>query len=230
MSPRVAAQTQDNSFDLPKPVPVFSSGMGFITPFEGGQPHLDPLISPVFLVPLGDRWLIESRDTFESDLATLPGSSSFHGTVEKEVDYLQLDYIANPYLTVTVGRFLTPFGIYNERLYPIWIRDLQSDPLILPLGTGPSGAMMLCILALPPALAARRQSPKRVIDIVADHELLTPDHHPVPGWDLLLKPGLQEFDLTAPEKPGEYLVVCTVICSSGHEHMTMKVIVEPKAK
>lgn len=134
------AQTQNDSFDLPKPIPVFSAGMGFITPFEGGEPHLGPLISPVFLVPLGDHWLIESRDTFESDLSTPPGSNSFHGTVEKEVDYLQLDYIANPYLTVTVGRFLTPFGIYNERLYPIWIRDLQSDPLILPLATGPSGA------------------------------------------------------------------------------------------
>ena len=114
--------------------------MGFITNFEGGQPHLDPLLSPVILIPFGDRWLIESRDTFESDLVQLPGGNSFHGVVEKEVDYLQLDFIANPYLTVTVGRFLTPFGIYNERLYPIWIRDLQSDPLILPLATGPSGA------------------------------------------------------------------------------------------
>lgn len=53
---------------------------------------------------------------------------------------MQLDYIVNPHATVTVGRFLTPFGIYNERLYPVWIRDLQSDPLILPISTGPSGA------------------------------------------------------------------------------------------
>lgn len=134
------AQTQQDSLTSLKPVPVFSAGTGFITPFEGGQPHLDPLISPVFLIPLGDHCLIESRDTFESDLSTPPGSNSVHGTVEKEVDYLQLDYIANPYVTVTVGRYLMPFGIYNERLYPIWIRDLQSDPLILPLGTGPSGA------------------------------------------------------------------------------------------
>jgi hypothetical protein len=43
-------------------------------------------------------------------------------------------------MTVTVGRFLTPFGIFNERLYPIWIRNLQSDPLILPIGIGPSNA------------------------------------------------------------------------------------------
>jgi hypothetical protein len=56
------------------------------------------------------------------------------------------------------------------------------------------------------------------------------DRVPVPGWDLLLKPGTQEFSLTAPDEPGEYLVVCTVICSANHEQMTMKFIVEPRAK
>jgi len=61
-------------------------------------------------------------------------------------------------------------------------------------------------------------------------ELLTPDRKPVPGWDLLLRPGVQEFDLKAPDQPGEYLVVCTVICSSRHEGMTMKFIVEQNAK
>jgi len=60
--------------------------------------------------------------------------------------------------------------------------------------------------------------------------LLRPkDHKPVPGWELLFKPGTQEFELTAPEEPGEYQVVCTVICSENHEGMTMKFFVEPKA-
>jgi len=53
------------------------------------------------------------------------------------------------------------------------------------------------------------------------------DRKLVPGWDLLLKPGLQEFHLTAPAEPGEYVVICTVICSQGHEDMTMRFIVEP---
>jgi heme/copper-type cytochrome/quinol oxidase subunit 2 len=61
--------------------------------------------------------------------------------------------------------------------------------------------------------------------------LLRPkDHKPVPGWELLLKPGTQEFALTAPEEPGEYQVVCTVICSEGHEQMNMKFVVEPELK
>src|SRR6266567_8257867 len=38
------------------------------------------------------------------------------------------------------------------------------------------------------------------------------DRSKVEGWDLLFKPGTQEFLLTAPE-PGEYEAVCTVICS-----------------
>jgi hypothetical protein len=63
--------------------------------------------------------------------------------VSKNLDYLQADYIANTYLTVTMGRFLTPFGIFNERLYPIWIRSLQQDPLILPLSAESSDGMML---------------------------------------------------------------------------------------
>jgi hypothetical protein len=55
------------------------------------------------------------------------------------------------------------------------------------------------------------------------------DRTPVPGWDFMLMPGVQEFQAIAPE-PGEYVVVCTVICSSGHEQMTMKITVVPAAK
>jgi hypothetical protein len=126
--------------DTPKPVPILSAGTAFVTNFESGSPHLNPLIAPVMLIPIGRRWLIESRATFESDLSQPSGSSEFHGEVEKGVDYAQLDYIANRFLTISAGRFLTPFNIYNERYYPVWIRNLQSDPLILPIGVGPSNA------------------------------------------------------------------------------------------
>jgi len=53
------------------------------------------------------------------------------------------------------------------------------------------------------------------------------DRSKVPGWDFLLKPGRQEFLMTAPEEPGEYVVVCTVICSADHEGMSMKFVVTP---
>jgi len=50
------------------------------------------------------------------------------------------------------------------------------------------------------------------------------DRLKVPGWRFDLDPGEQDFDLIAPEA-GEYIVVCTVICSDQHEQMTMKVVV-----
>ena len=53
------------------------------------------------------------------------------------------------------------------------------------------------------------------------------DRSHVPGWDLELKPGFHEFAMTAPSEPGDYVVVCTVICSSEHEGMHMKFIVLP---
>jgi heme/copper-type cytochrome/quinol oxidase subunit 2 len=53
------------------------------------------------------------------------------------------------------------------------------------------------------------------------------DHAKVPGWDLELQPGVQEFSLTAPSAPGKYEVLCTVICSGDHEGMRMKFLVVP---
>jgi heme/copper-type cytochrome/quinol oxidase subunit 2 len=53
------------------------------------------------------------------------------------------------------------------------------------------------------------------------------DRSKVLDWDLLLMPGSQEFHLTAPTEPGEYIVVCTVICSEDHEGMHMKFVVTP---
>jgi heme/copper-type cytochrome/quinol oxidase subunit 2 len=53
------------------------------------------------------------------------------------------------------------------------------------------------------------------------------DRSKVEGWDLLFKPGTQEFLLTAPAEPGEYEAVCTVICSEDHEGMHLKFTVVP---
>jgi heme/copper-type cytochrome/quinol oxidase subunit 2 len=57
--------------------------------------------------------------------------------------------------------------------------------------------------------------------------LRSKDRTRVDGWDLLFKPGKQEFLLTVPNEPGDYEVVCTVICSEDHEGMHMKFTVLP---
>src|SRR5579863_9700895 len=53
------------------------------------------------------------------------------------------------------------------------------------------------------------------------------DRSRVPGWDLELKPGTRDFAMTAPAEAGEYVVVCTVICSADHEGMHMRFVVLP---
>ncbi|MGH9529077.1 MAG: hypothetical protein ACRD2S_04070 [Terriglobales bacterium] len=127
-----------------KPVPVISGGMAFVPTWDGGDPTLVSIVSPVVLVPLGGNFVFESRVAFEGDFQRRDGNSGdFTGAIQKSIDYLQLDYIGNRYVTISAGRFLTPFNIYNERLYPNWIRDLQTDPLILPIGTGSDDGVML---------------------------------------------------------------------------------------
>jgi hypothetical protein len=134
-----AAQSPDTE----KPVPILSGSAGAFSFVTAGQQTLDEQINPVLLVPLGDRWLVEARMECEGAFQRPPGGGPYGGQVSKNLDYSEADYIANPYVTVTLGRFLTPFGIFNERLYPIWIRSLQQDPLILPLSSESSDGMML---------------------------------------------------------------------------------------
>lgn len=137
------APSSAQAVDTERPVPILTGNAGFFTNVNAGQAQLVPEINPVVLMPVGNRWLIEARGEFKGEFERPPGGGSYGGKVEKELDYLQADYIANRYLTITAGRFLTPFGIYNERLYPIWIRSLQATPLIFPVGTGSSDGIML---------------------------------------------------------------------------------------
>ncbi|HZQ20838.1 MAG TPA: hypothetical protein VFA90_19270 [Terriglobales bacterium] len=127
-----------------KPTPVLSGGVAFVPTWEGGGPTLVSIVSPVVLVPLGNNFVFESRAEFEGDFVRRSGNSGdFTGAIDKELEYAQLDYIGNRYITITAGRFLTPFNIFNERLYPNWIRNTQSDPLIYPIGTGSDNGIML---------------------------------------------------------------------------------------
>ncbi len=134
-----AQSTSDNE----RPVPILTGNAGYFTNVDNGNKSLVPELNPVLLLPLGNKWLIESRAEFYGEFERPGSGQPYGGKIEKELNYLQADYIANPYVTVTVGRFLSPFGIYNERLYPIWIRDLHEVPLIFPLESGSSDGVML---------------------------------------------------------------------------------------
>ena len=115
--------------------PLISGGVGFLTTTNGGVTTLQPVISPVAAVPLGEHLLVESRAYISDFIAPENGNSGpYKGDFFAGLQYLQLDYIAAPKVTLTVGDFLTPFLTYNERLTPIWISNFQDAPLIYPIG------------------------------------------------------------------------------------------------
>ncbi len=45
------------------------------------------------------------------------------------------------------------------------------------------------------------------------------------GWNIRLKEGVNEVTLKAPNKPGEYSIVCVVICGPNHADQKMKLVV-----
>jgi hypothetical protein len=55
------AQTPVPPAETERPVPILTGNAGFFTNVDGGETELVPSIIPVLLVPLGDRWLVESR-------------------------------------------------------------------------------------------------------------------------------------------------------------------------
>src|SRR4029077_18155591 len=121
--------------------PILSGGVQFLSSTVGGNTFFQPAIAPVLVVPLGEHWLVESRADLRGFISHENGSTGpYSGQFIASLEYLQLDYIANAHVTVTVGRFLTPFNIYDERFTPFWIRDLQDAPIIFPIGTRTSGS------------------------------------------------------------------------------------------
>ena len=121
-------------------VPILSGAVAFQGTSSGGANSFQPIIFPVLVAPLGDHWLVESRGEIQGFIARQNGTTGpYNGIFVATFAYLQVDYIANSHLTVTAGRFLTPFNIYNER-FPLWIANLVDQPIIFPIGTRTSAS------------------------------------------------------------------------------------------
>jgi len=117
-------------------VPILSGGAGFLGTTQGNNTFFQPVVAPVLLVPLGEKWLVEARADLRGFISRENGSTGpYQGQFFGTLEYLQLDYNANSHLTITAGRFLTPFGIFNERISPIWINRFQDPPAMAAIGT-----------------------------------------------------------------------------------------------
>lgn len=122
-------------------VPVISGGAGYVHNVNGGITTLEPQINPVLLVPFGSHVLLESRTDFTGFFQREHGTEGpFKGKVFKTVEFAQIEWLANTHITIIAGKYLLPFGIYNERLQPIWIKNLQDAPITAVIGTRTSGA------------------------------------------------------------------------------------------
>lgn len=127
-------------------VPILSGGVGFVSTTSQGATSMQPIIAPVLTAPIGDRWLIESRADLRGFIAEQNGTSGpYQAQFFPTLEYAQVDFLASDHLTITAGRFLTPFNIFNERLTPIWIHKFIDAPIIVPIGTteGYSDGFML---------------------------------------------------------------------------------------
>jgi hypothetical protein len=116
-------------------VPVLSGGVGFYSATSQGTTTMQPVIAPVLTMPIGTRWLIESRADLRGFIFQQNGNSGpYQANFFETLEYAQVDFFATPHVTITAGRFLTPFNIYNERLSPIWIHKFEDAPIIDPIG------------------------------------------------------------------------------------------------
>jgi len=89
--------------------------------------------NPIFLYQLEDNILASAELEFE------------HGGDEQILEYAQIDYLWNDYITITAGKFLVPFGAFNRRLHPTWISKVPGRPYsnnhVVPTGWAETGLM-----------------------------------------------------------------------------------------
>jgi len=83
--PFLAASRTDAQVAEDKPVPILSGSIGTFSFVTAGQNAINTQVNPVLLVPLGDRWLIESRAEFEGEFQRPPGGGPYGGPVDKHV-------------------------------------------------------------------------------------------------------------------------------------------------
>ena len=76
-------------------------------------------LSPILM------WKLNDRLFFESELEI---GLNANGT-EVNLEYANLSYLLNDYVTVKAGKFLTPFGTFADRYHAAWINKLPDQPL-----------------------------------------------------------------------------------------------------
>ena len=97
------------------------TGYGFTgySDAPGAPSSFNAGFSPIFL------WRPSQRVLFEGEIEVELEEGEAHFGLE----YADVAYLVHDFATVEAGKFLTPFGIYFERLHPAWITKLPEAPM-----------------------------------------------------------------------------------------------------
>ncbi|MGB0064360.1 MAG: hypothetical protein WBP85_07925, partial [Terracidiphilus sp.] len=121
-------------------VPVVAGSLGYVYTVQGGVPTLSPQINPVLLAAFGRHVLFETRTDFTGFFNRRDGTNGdYTGKVYKTVEFVQVDWLANTHVMPVLGRYLMPFGLYPERVTPLWIANIQDYPIDFAIGTRTTG-------------------------------------------------------------------------------------------
>jgi len=84
---------------------------------------------PIFLWQISEKLFVEAEPEFETG----------EGSLDIGLEYANMCYFVNPYLTLHAGRFLPKFGAYRGRMGEGFINRFPTDPV--GFGDGGIGAM-----------------------------------------------------------------------------------------
>lgn len=112
-----AAPTQEPSLGTTK-FHIAGFGVGTFEARNGSVSNFSATFNPIFLWELSPKLLFESRLEIE------PSGS---GT-NLELEYAQLSYLLNDYITLGAGQFLSPSNVFVERFEALWINKLPDRP------------------------------------------------------------------------------------------------------
>src|SRR5438270_12718803 len=73
----VQAQDDDFRVDSFKAVPILTGSTAYFTRVTAGQYQDAPSVSPLLLLPLGDKWLIEAKGSYSETFSKDPEDSYF---------------------------------------------------------------------------------------------------------------------------------------------------------
>lgn len=128
---QTAAADTDKAVAAPSPAPLPEPALGLTNfhiggfgtgTFEarnGSVSNFSATFNPIFLWELSPKLLFESRLEIE------PSGS---GT-NLELEYAELTYLLNDYITLGAGEFLSPSNVFVERFEALWINKLPDRPL-----------------------------------------------------------------------------------------------------